>query len=206
MSRRPLKVGLTGGIASGKSAVSDLLAGLGAEVVDTDVVAREVVAPGSEGLAAVREAFGDEVLAGDGSLDRRRLRALVFADESRRRTLEGILHPRIRQRTFERVAAARSPYVVIVVPLLAETGFDALVDVVVVVDCDEATQLERLMARDAHDEDEARRMLAAQARRETRLELADHVVDNSGDLDALRPQVERLHEALLAAANAAGND
>ncbi len=197
----PLKVGLTGGIASGKTAVSDALAALGASVVDTDVVAREVVAPGSEGLAAVREAFGDEILAADGSLDRRRLRTLVFADERRRRELEGILHPRIRRRTFEAVNAADGAYVVIVVPLLAESDFHELVDVVVVVDCDEATQLERLMARDDHDEAEARRMIAAQSSREARLALADHVIDNTGDRDALHAQVTRLHRALLAQAD-----
>ena len=195
-----LTIGLTGGIASGKSAVTQLFGDLGAQVVDTDLVAREVVRPGEAGLAALRQVFGDAILTPDQHLDRRKLRALVFADEAARQQLNAILHPLIRKRTFEEVEAlekAGAPYVLIAVPLLVETNFGALVDRVLVVDCDPETQLARLMARDDMTEAEARAMIAAQVDRETRLAAADDVIDNSGDLDATRAQVQKLHERYL---------
>ncbi len=195
-----MRVGLTGGIASGKSAVSRAFEALGVTVVDTDVIAREVVMPGSPALEEIRQTFGDAVVAADGTLDRRGLREQVFADDTRRRELEAILHPRIRALTLERAAQAAGDYVVIVVPLLVETGFDRLVDRVVVVDCPEAQQLKRLMQRDGQDEATARRILAAQASREARLARADHVIDNSGTLAATEAQVAALHAELTAAA------
>ena len=195
-----MRVGLTGGIASGKSAVSRAFEALGVTVVDTDVIAREVVMPGSPALEEIRQTFGDAVVAADGTLDRRGLREQVFADDTRRRELEAILHPRIRALTLERAAQAAGDYVVIVVPLLVETGFDRLVDRVVVVDCPEAQQLKRLMQRDGQDEAPARRILAAQASREARLARADHVIDNSGTLAATEAQVAALHAELTAAA------
>ncbi len=195
-----MRIGLTGGIASGKSAVSRAFEALGVTVVDTDVIAREVVMPGSPALEEIRQTFGDAVVAADGTLDRRGLREQVFADDTRRRELEAILHPRIRALTLERAAQAAGDYVVIVVPLLVETGFDRLVDRVVVVDCPEAQQLKRLMQRDGQDEATARRILAAQASREARLARADHVIDNSGTLAATEAQVAALHAELTAAA------
>jgi dephospho-CoA kinase len=195
--RRPLFVGLTGGIASGKSAVATRFATLGAEVVDTDVIAREVVAPGSDALDEIRARFGEAVIAADGSLDRRAMRERVFSDERLRRELEALLHPRIRAETLRRAAEALTPYVVIVVPLLVETGFDRLVDQVVVVDCPESVQLERLMRRDGQDEAGARRILASQADRQTRLARADHVIANAGTLEDTGAQVLRLHARLL---------
>ncbi len=138
-----LKIGLTGGIASGKSTVAEMLAALGAAVIDTDVIAREVVAPGEAGLTAVTAAFGNELLAPDGTLDRAKLRRLVFADPAKRRRLEAILHPLIRARAVAAAQQASGPYLVFVVPLLIETDFVALVDRVLVVDCDPATQLRR---------------------------------------------------------------
>ncbi|MCC5868387.1 MAG: dephospho-CoA kinase [Gammaproteobacteria bacterium] len=199
-SSRPLFVGLTGGIASGKSAVSEAFAALGVTIVDTDVIAREVVAPGSPALEEIRGQFGHEVFAADGSLDRARMRELVFADAARRRQLEAILHPRIRAETLRRAAAATTPYVLIVVPLMVETGFDRLVDRVIVVDAPEAVQRERLMARDAHDEAQAQRILDSQADRQTRLARADDVISNAGALADTQAQVVRLHERLLEAA------
>lgn len=195
-----MRIGLTGGIASGKSAVSRAFEALGVTVVDTDVIAREVVMPGSPALEEIRQTFGDAVVAADGTLDRRGLREQVFADDTRRRELEAILHPRIRALTLERAAQAAGDYVVIVVPLLVETGFDRLVDRVVVVDCPEAQQLQRLMHRDGQDEAAARRILAAQASREARLARADHVIDNSGALAGTEAQVAALHAELTAAA------
>jgi dephospho-CoA kinase len=194
---RALFVGLTGGIASGKTAVSDAFAALGVPVIDTDVIAREVVAPGSQALGEIRARFGDEVITAAGGLDRARMRELVFADTARRRELEAILHPRIRAETLGQAAAARAAYVVIVVPLLVETGFAELVDQVVVVDCPEAMQRARLMERDAHSDAQAQRILDSQADRATRLAGADHVIHNEGSLADLRAQVERLHARLL---------
>src|SRR5690606_20981910 len=165
-----LTIGLTGGIASGKSTVAELFAALGVPVIDTDVIAREVVEPGEPGLAAIRDAFGAEVLTPDGRLDRRRLREIVFADAAKRRRLESILHPLIRERTLARLAAVRNaPYAIVVVPLLVETDFGKLVDRVLVVDVPVDAQLERLASRDGIDRAAAEAMVAAQASRETRL-------------------------------------
>lgn len=191
------RIGLTGGIASGKSTVADMFAALGVPVIDTDVIAREIVAPGQPALAEIVAAFGDDLLGPDGSLDRRALRARVFADPADRHRLEGILHPRIRNRTLELAAAAGGPYQVIVVPLLVESGFDRQVDEVVVVDCPEAEQRRRLMTRDGETAQQVSRMLAAQVGRAARIASADTVIDNSGDLRATRAQVQALHQRYL---------
>jgi dephospho-CoA kinase len=198
--RPPLVVGLTGGIASGKSAVAALFVALGASLVDTDVVAREVVAPGEPGLAAVSAAFGPKVLLPSGELDRAALRVLVFGDMARRKQLEGLLHPLIRARTLAKLADVTTPYAIVAVPLLVETDFGKLVDRVLVVDCPEQTQLERLMKRDAIPRAEALAMLRAQVDRSSRLKAAHDVIDNSGGRDALRTQVELLHRRYLALA------
>ena len=192
-----LKVGLTGGIASGKSLVADLFAQAGASIVDTDLIAREIVAPGQPGLAAIVAQFGDEVLGPDGELDRRHMRTLIFNSEPRRRQLEQLLHPLIRTQTMSRMDEATGPYVIAVVPLLAETGFGDLVDLVLVVDCDEATQVSRLMQRDVHTAEEARRIIASQASRAERLAIADDVIDNSGDEASTHQQVVKLHSEYL---------
>jgi dephospho-CoA kinase len=200
MNRAPAavpRIGLTGGIASGKSTVADCFAELGIPVIDTDVIAREVVMPGEPGLDELVQAFGPGILQPDGSLDRQALRARVFADPALRHQLEAILHPRIRARTLSQADAAGGPYQVIVVPLLLETGFDALVDEVVVVDCPETEQRRRLQARDGEDGVQVERMLAAQISRAARLGRADAVIDNSGTLAATRQQVKALHHRLL---------
>lgn len=193
-SATPLRVGLTGGIASGKSAVADMFAELGATIIDTDVIAREVVMPGQPALDEIREAFGPAVIAADGTLNRRAMRKLVFADEPLRECLEAILHPRIRDETFRQATAAGGAYQIIVVPLLAESPLRDYVDRILVVDCDQETQIERLLKRDAESEDQARRILDAQASREERLEIADDVIRNDGDLESTRAQVAALHE------------
>lgn len=187
-----LRVGLTGGIASGKTTVANIFAGLGAGVIDTDHLAREVVAPGEPGLGAVREAFGSCVISNSGKLDRRALRKLVFANPEDRRRLEAILHPLIRGRTSEKLDQLDAPYALVVVPLLFETGFEAFVDRVAVVDCPRDVQLERLRARDGIDNAEAEAMLSAQANRDTRLARADDVIDNSGDWERTRERVRDL--------------
>lgn len=192
-----VRVGLTGGIASGKSAVVDELAARGAVVIDADVLAREVVEPGTEALAAIVERFGDQVLS-DGQLDRPRLGRLVFADPEARRDLEQIIHPAVRRRAAELEAAAAPGSVVVhVIPLLVETGQGDDFDVVVVVDVDAATQLARLQTRNGFGVEEAEARIRAQAGRDERLAVADAVLDNRGDLDQLRSQIDDLWADLL---------
>ena len=207
-ARRPLVVAVTGGIASGKTAVTDALAALGAPVFDADVAAREAIEPGTDGLAEVVAAFGPEVLDADGRLDRAAMRRHVFAHPEARQRLEAIIHPRVRARLQAQAEGADAPYVVLAIPLLAEVGARAAypwIDRIVVVDAPDEVRIQRLLARDGIDRALAERMLAAQAGRGQRLALADHVIDNGGALDALRDQVAALHEALLRGA-AAGAD
>lgn len=184
-----LLIGLTGGIGSGKSTVAGLLAAKGAVVIDADLLAREVVAPGTPGLAEVVQRFGDGVLAADGALDRAALGRIVFADPVARRDLEAIIHPAVRARAAGLTSAAPAGAVVVqVIPLLVETGQQDAFDLVVVVDVDPAVQLDRVRARDGFDEAAARRRLQAQASREARLAAADWVISNDGspaDLAAL---------------------
>jgi dephospho-CoA kinase len=192
-----LRIGLTGGIASGKSTVAGLFAGLGIAVIDTDTIARELTAPGAPALAEIVRAFGSGILNDAGTLDRRRLRGLVFGDPAKRRRLEAILHPLIRAEALARADAAESPYVLLAVPLLFESGFDRLVDRSLVVDCPEPVQLERLQRRDGSDAAEARARLAAQMPRAHRLAAADDIIDNGGSRDALRDQVDALHRRYI---------
>ena len=193
-----LRVGLTGGIASGKSTVAKLLASYGAILIDSDVLAREVVEPGTDGLREVVAAFGADVLAADGSLDRAKLGALVFNDAAARRRLEGIIHPRVRSRAAELQAAAPAGAVVVQdIPLLAETGQADHFDAVLVVDVAEDVQLARLADRGLSEED-AKSRIAAQATREQRRAIAHHVLDNSGDLESLERQVRAVWEQLTA--------
>ncbi|MCQ6556137.1 dephospho-CoA kinase [Streptomyces sp. C10-9-1] len=194
-----LTVGLTGGIGAGKSEVSRLLASYGAVLVDADRIAREVVEPGTEGLAAVVREFGADVLLPDGALDRAKLGALVFGDRERLAVLNGIVHPLVRARSQElQDAAGPGDVVVHDVPLLTENGLVDLYDLVVVVDADPATQLDRLVRLRGMAEPEARARMAAQATREQRLAVADIVIDNDGPLDALEPRVRAVWEELAA--------
>jgi len=195
-----LRIALTGGIASGKSTVAQLFTTLGAKLIDTDLVAREVVAPGSPALAQIVARFGQKILMTDGSLDRVRLRELVFADAAARADLEAITHPLIRARVAELGAALRGPYQLIAIPLLAETGTAGDYDRVLLVDCDPQLQLQRLMARDQVGQADAQRMIHAQASREARLAIADDVIRNDGDINALATQVQALHARYLALA------
>jgi dephospho-CoA kinase len=189
----PLRVGLTGGIASGKSTVAALFAQLGVPVIDTDRIARDVVEPGSPVLADIEARFGPGILAPDGRLDRRALRTIVFADAQARQDLEALTHPAIETETQRRSAAAGGEYQLIAVPLLAEKGLKSRYDRVLVVDCDPAAQLQRLVVRDGSTEAGARAILAAQADRADRLAMADDVIGNDGDIHALTGQVEALH-------------
>lgn len=192
-----LRIGLTGGVASGKSTVAAMLAELGACVIDTDEIAHELVAPGGPALPAVVEAFGQQMIGADGGLDRRRMRRVVFSDAGQRQRLETILHPLIRAMALERAAECAGPYVVMVVPLLFESGFDALVDRAAVVDCPESLQVERLMRRDGISRVEADRILAAQMARSERRSRADDLIDSSVPLDAMQARVVELHDGYL---------
>ena len=199
-----LRIGLTGGIASGKSAASDSFASLGIPVIDTDLISRELVQPGSESLGHIIETFGESVLDEHGALNRTRLRKIVFASDDKRQLLEDILHPAIRDRVEELVAEiTRAPYVVIVIPLLFETRYPIPVDRVLVVDTNESLQLERLVQRDGVSREQARAMLRAQADRETRVEQADDVVRNDGSIEELRAQLQALHHDYLEIASKA---
>jgi dephospho-CoA kinase len=195
-----VNVGLTGGIGSGKSEVARLLVKHGAVLVDSDVLAREAVAPGSAGLAAVTEEFGESVLRPDGSLDRAGLGAIVFADPARRERLEEIIHPYVRARAVE-ISRTAPPHTVVIhdVPLLTEKRLGDLYDVVVVVDVPVEVQLDRLRRRRMSEAD-AKARIAAQATREQRLAIADYVVDNSGSLAQLRAEVDDLWSILSGAA------
>ncbi|MFE2065502.1 dephospho-CoA kinase [Streptomyces sp. NPDC059467] len=202
-----LKVGLTGGIGAGKSEVSRLLVGRGAVLIDADRIAREVVAPGTPGLAAVVEVFGPDVLTADGSLDRPKLGAIVFADPERLAVLNSIVHPLVGARSRELESAAAADAVVVHdVPLLAENGLAPLYDVVVVVDTAPETQLDRLVRLRGMTEEDARARMAAQATREKRLEIADIVVDNDVPLDALERRVEEVWGDLVGRAQRSGSN
>lgn len=194
----PFCVGLTGGIGSGKSTAAGLFEALGAAVVDTDAISHEITAPGGAAIPALRGAFGPETIAADGGLDRGRMRRLVFQDAAAKAKLEAILHPMIREISRERVAAARAPYVILVVPLLLETGACLdLVRRVLVVDCGEARQVERATRRSALSAEEVRAIMASQLSRAQRLARADDVLDNDGSMEALRRQVSELHAKYL---------
>jgi dephospho-CoA kinase len=192
-------VGLTGGIGSGKSTVADRFAAHGVPVIDTDVIARELTAPDGDALAAIRAAFGESVVQADGALDRAALRRRVFADASARRQLEAILHPRIRHVVERTRAALTAPYVLIVIPLLVETGgYADLLDRVLVVDCSEDMQIARVMARSGLGRDEVKAILTAQAGRAERLSAADDVIDNTASAESLDAQIATLHQRYLA--------
>jgi dephospho-CoA kinase len=185
-------VGLTGGIASGKTAVADMFASLGIPVIDTDLIAREIVSPGSPALQEIAAVFGTDMLQADGSLNRPRLREIVFAEPARRKQLEAITHPRIGAAMEAQCAQAGGPYQVVVVPLLIESGLDRRVDRILVVDCPEELQLSRLMTRDGESAAGAKQLLTAQLSRAERLARADDVLDNSGSLAATRQRVTGL--------------
>jgi dephospho-CoA kinase len=191
-------VGLTGGIGSGKSAAADEFAKLGATVVDTDAISRELTESGGAAMQAVEALFGPAVVEPGGAMNRKRVRDLVFADPAAKRSLERLLHPMIREESARRIAAAAGPYVVHVVPLLIESpDYRGRVDRVAVVDCPEETQVERVRARSGLSEEEVRAIMRGQVSRAERLAAADDVIDNGGARDALRKQVAALHQKYL---------
>ena len=192
-----LKVGLTGGIASGKTTVANLFGKLGVPLIDTDVIARQVVLPGEPGLARITETFGSDVLNTDGTLNRSALRTRVFNDQKQREQLEAILHPLIRQTTLQASETLNGPYCLIVVPLMFESGFNECVDRVLAVVTPPDEQLRRLMLRDKSDEAEALRIINSQLNHDKRMSAADDLIHNSGEPAELVHQVEVLHENYL---------
>ncbi len=194
-------IGLTGGIGSGKTTVSDLLAKLGAGIVDTDLIAHQITAPNGVAISLIEKQFGSEFIATDGALNRERMRALIFNNPEARKSLETITHPLIRQETARQALQLNkdgAPYLVFVVPLLIESGsWKDLIDRLVVVDCPKETQIKRVMQRSNLTQEEVERILAAQASREERLKHADAVIENQGSLKELEVQVENLHQKIL---------
>lgn len=194
----PYCIGITGGIGSGKSRAAEMFAELGADVIDTDEISRQMTARNGSAMPDILAAFGPGVAAADGSLDRAAMRQRIFSDPQARQKLEAILHPRIREVARSRVAASATPYVLLVVPLLLETGaYHDVLRRVLVVDCDEALQVSRTIARSHLDESSVRAIMAAQMPRRERLAKADDVIHNDGDVDDLRAQVAILHAKYL---------
>jgi len=196
-----LVVALTGGIGSGKSTVARIFAELGAPVIDADLVAREVVEPGTPALAEIESAFGPEILDDTGRLRRENLREMVFSDAAARRRLESIMHPRIREIMVRRLADLDAPYAILVIPLLLETGQKELGDRTLVVDLPESLQIERVKQRDHLEDTRIKTILAAQCDRSARLSAADDVIDNQGGAQKLHEQVEKLHRRYVALAD-----
>ncbi len=196
-----LRIGLTGGMGSGKSEAAREFARLGVTVIDTDLIARELVEPGQPALAEIAESFGATMLDAAGRLERKRLRSLVFADPAQRARLEAILHPRIREEALRQAARAPTPYCVVVIPLLVESGGDYGLDRVLLIDCPEAIQRERVGARDGLSPEQIEAALAAQATRAARRALADDIIVNDSSLSALTVAVRRLHQRYSALAS-----
>lgn len=209
MRTTPFLIGLTGGIGSGKSTIADAFVALGAALVDTDAIAHQLTAPGGRAIEPIRDAFGDTVIAADGSLDRPAMRQLAFSDAGARQKLEAIIHPLIGAECADQISQAHAggaPYVLIAVPLLVESGnWLQRVDRVLVVDCEESLQISRVQSRSGLSEEQVRAIMDVQATREERRAAADDVIDNSGGLDEARARVQALHQTYLELA-ASGSD
>jgi len=201
--RGRLVIGVTGGIGSGKSTAAQLFADYGAALVDTDAIALALTQPGQPAVVEILRSFGSEYVSPAGALDRPRMRERVFGDPHARQALEAILHPLIRAQVAAQVTAAQAPYVLVLIPLLVETGgYRELIERVLVVDADERVQIERTMARSALTEAQVRAIMATQVSRQQRLAAADDIIENSGDLERLRTQVQALHQRYLQLAGA----
>lgn len=192
-----LRIGLTGGIGSGKTAVSDMFRSLGVPVFDADVIAREIVEPGTPAYNQVIDLFGEKVVSDDGSLKRDLIRDIVFRDAELKRRLEEIIHPRVQKEMENRVKSCDYPYCILSIPLLFETNADDRVDRVLVIDAEEQLQLDRILKRDNLSVEQAHAIMSSQADRHSRLKAADDIIDNNGSPEATRKQVEEMHEKYL---------
>jgi len=191
------RVGLTGGIGSGKTTITNLFSQLGVPIIDMDILAREAVLPGQSALTEIKKAFGESICNKDNELDRKKLRDIIFDDPDKRQQLEAILHPRIRALAEAKIAALDSPYCIIVIPLLFETGRKDNIQRILVVDTDTESQIKRTMQRDGISDTAVRNILATQVDRQTRLAQADDIIQNSGDIESLKTQVAQLHQQYL---------
>lgn len=192
-----LVIGLTGGIGSGKSTVSDLFRKLGVAIIDTDIIARDLVQPGEDALHEIIHTFGSSILQTDGQLDRKQLGQITFSDTSSRKQLEAILHPRIRQAMLAQLNAVTGPYAIVVIPLLFESAQQSTVDRILVVDCDENTQIQRVKKRDQRSEQQIKNIIQSQTSRKNRLAHADDVIVNNDSHEELAQQVAQLHQKYL---------
>lgn len=190
-------VGLTGGIGSGKSTVTRSFSTLGINIIDADVIARDVVSVGSQALTEIANHFGPNVLLTDGSLDRNKVRDIIFSDPQAKKWLESLLHPKIQKKILDEIKQSRSIYTIVSAPLLIETGLDKIVDRVLVVDIPEAIQIERTTLRDKISSKQVQAIILSQVNRETRLKRADDIIDNSGSVEETKAQVEKLHNIYL---------
>jgi dephospho-CoA kinase len=193
-----LLIGLTGGIGSGKSTVCDLFHKLGVPIIDSDKIARELVAPGTPALEQIARLFGAQLLLEDGSLNRGKMREIVFANKDKRKQLEAILHPLIRQEMERQISLLNTPYVILAIPLLLEKGWQQQLDRVLVIDCSEELQRQRARERDGSSAKTIEQIIASQIPRDRRIAAADDLIDNSGSRDSLRKQIETLHHRYLA--------
>lgn len=194
----PFVIGLTGGIGSGKTSATNYFAELGIDIIDTDEIAKSLTQPNGAAIGAIRDAFGDQLITADGALDRRKMRDLVFSDNAIKQRLEAILHPLIHKEAIHRIKEAKSPYLIIVVPLLFETtDYHQMIQRILVIDCDEKKQMSRTMARSKLNEQEVRAIMATQVSRQHRLQKADDVISNNDGLDHLYKQISCLHQKYL---------
>tara|TARA_B100001250_G_scaffold72479_1_gene58891 strand:- start:43282 stop:43887 length:606 start_codon:yes stop_codon:yes gene_type:complete len=194
MNNNIFKIGLTGGIATGKTTVADIFSSLGVEIIDTDEIAKDVVRPGEPTLQLIIDSFGEDIIEKESKkLDRKKLRKLIFENNEYKKNLESILHPIIRQKTLDRILKIKSKYVIIVVPLLIETGFIEIVDYVIVVDCPKEIQLKRLLERDQISKKDGENIIKNQINREDRLKKADTVIDTSKDIKSIINQVNKIY-------------
>lgn len=190
-------VGLTGGIGSGKSTATRSFSTLGINIIDADVIARDVVSVGSQALTEIANHFGPDVLLADGNLDRNKVRDIIFSDPQAKKWLESLLHPKIRKKILDEIELSHSIYTIVSAPLLIETGLDQIVDRVLVVDIPEAIQIERTALRDKISNKQVETIILSQVNRETRLQRADDIIDNSGSVEETKAQVEKLHNIYL---------
>jgi dephospho-CoA kinase len=196
--KAPMVVGLTGGIGSGKSAAAEMFAQRGITIIDTDAISRELTAAHGTAMPTIKQQFGADYIHADGALNRERMREIIFSDAGAKKKLEAILHPMIKAETLKRIQAATSPYVILAVPLLFETGgYAGLIQTTLVIDCNEDEQVRRTSARSGMTPAQVKAIMAAQLSRTERLKKADHVIDNNGSLQTLAEQVNRLHEKFL---------
>lgn len=201
-----LAVGVTGGIGCGKTEVAKRFEKLGVPVIDADQITRELVEPGSAVLAAIIARFGDDMLSPEGELDRTKLRQIIFQDPKSRQDLEQLLHPRVKEEILRRIhVLSAHPYCLVVIPLMVETGMESLVDRVLVVDCEDAQQVNRVTARDGSPEDAVRAIMATQAARQTRLAKASDIIRNTGTFDELQQEVEQFHQQFVDLSRQTGN-